>query len=191
MFPDAVSADDLVLLYSFSTILGGWEIHTPVNTFRFQPIKQVNEFFLFWNEGEEPVERTTSVIDAIIAVSQHRTDIVEWDDSSFDAPDDLNEWNREVLDRTVFNFIDYWMEQNPQGSLRQMVEYFEHEDTCLIDRIRIGGFVEEMIVTGQMTRLPGVWMAPAEMSSVIELATAYGIPKLDDQSQAGSDRIEQ
>jgi len=44
MFPDAESADDLVLLYSFSTVLGDGEVQTPVKTFRFQPVK-VAEYY--------------------------------------------------------------------------------------------------------------------------------------------------
>lgn len=186
MFPDAESDDDLVLLYSFSTVLGDWEVQTPVKTFRFQPIREANEFFLFWNGGDESIGRTTSVYDAITAVSQHKTGVEEWDHSSFEASDYLNDWKREVSNRTIFNFIDYWMERNPEGSLRQMVDYFEHEDTHLIDRMRIVGFLKEMIVSGQMTRFPRVWMPPAEMSSVIRLAKEYGIPVRDNRPQAGS-----
>lgn len=190
MFPDAESADDLVLLYSFRTVLGDWEVQTPVKTFRFQPVKEANDFFLFWNDGDESVACTTSVFDAIIAVAQHKTGVEEWDHSSFEASDYLNDWKREVSDRTIFNFIDYWMERNPEGTLRQMVDYYEHEDTHLIDRMRIVGFLKEMIVSGQMTRFPRVWMPPAEMSSVIRLAKEYGIPVRDDRPQTGSDRTD-
>ena len=186
MFPDSESADDLVLLYSFSTVLGEWEVQTCVKTFRFQPVKVANEFFLFWNDAAESVGCTASVFDAIIAVAQHRTGVEEWDKSSSEASDYLNDWRREISDRTIFNFIDYWMERNPEGNLRQMVDYFEHEDTHLIDRMNIIEFLKEMIVSGQMTRFPRVWMPPAEMASVIRLAKEYGVPVRDDRPQAGS-----
>lgn len=175
MFPDAESADDLVLLYSSRTALGQWEVQTPVKTFRFLPIKEANEFYLFWNDGDESVSCAASVFDAIISVAQHKTSVEEWDQSSFEVSDYLNDWKREVSDRTIFNFIDYWMERNPEGNLREMVDYFEHEDTHLIDRTNIIDFLEEMIVSGQMTRFPRVWMPPAEMYSVVELAKQYGI----------------
>ena len=180
MFPNAETADDLVLLYSFDTVIGDWEVQTPVKTFRFQPVKEPNEFFLFWNDSDKSVCCTRSVSDAIIAVAQHKTGVEEWDHSSFEASDYLNDSKRAILDRTIFNFIDYWMERNPEGDLRQMVDYFEHEDTCLIDRMRIFGYLEEMIVSGQMTRFPRVGMSPAEMSSIIRLAKEYGIPVRDD-----------
>jgi hypothetical protein len=77
------------------------------------------------------------------------------------------------------------MERNPEGNLRQMVDYFEHEDTHLIDRMSIVDFLKEMIVSGQMTRFPRVWMPPAEMSSVIRLAKEYGILVRDDQPGTG------
>lgn len=185
MFPDAESADDLVLLYSFSTVLGEWEVQTPVKTFRYHPVKESNAFFLFWKDDDESVGCTASVFDAIIAVAQHKTGVEEWDRSAFEASDYLKDWKRRVSDRTIFNFIDYWMERNPEGNLRQMVDYFEHEDTHLIDRMSIADFLKEMIVSGQMTRFPRVWMPPAEMSSVIRLAKEYGILVRDDQPGTG------
>ena len=62
-----------------------------------------------------------------------------------------------------------------------MVDYFEHDDTHLINRMSIIGFLEEMIGGGQMTRFPGLWLAPAEMFSVIELAKEYGLMVQDDR----------
>ena len=101
LFPDAQSDDDLVLLYSFNTVLGDWELHTPVKTFRSQLLKQVNEFYLFWNCGEDSVACMNSVFDAINAVAQHKSSVKEWDHSSSKASDYLDDWKREISDRVI------------------------------------------------------------------------------------------
>lgn len=186
MFPDAESTDDLVPLYSFHTVLGTWEVHTPVRTFRIQPLKGASDFFLFWNDDEESTATTASVYDAIISVAQHATGVEEWDRSSFEAPDYLKMWKREVPKRAIYNFIDQWMERNPEGDLRQIVDYFEHEDTHLIDRMNIIEFMKDMIVTRQMYRFPRVWMPPAEMLPVVELARQWGLSVRDDRPQPGN-----
>jgi len=186
MYSEAESEDDLVPLYSFNTVLGDWEVHTPVKTFRFQSLKQTNNFYVFWNGGEESIACTKSVFDAIIAVAQHKTGVEEWDHSSFEVSDYLNDWKREVSDRVIFNFINHWMDCNSEGTLREIVDYFEHEATHLIDRMNIVGFLKEMIVSGQMSRFPRVWMPPAEMSSVIELAKEYGIPVRYSRTKRGN-----
>lgn len=186
LFPDAESEDDLVLLYSFHTLLGDWELQTPVKTFKYRPTKEKSEFFLFWNDGDDSVASTNTVFEPIISVAQHQTGVSEWDESSFKASDYLKDWKREVSDRVIFNFIDYWMECRPAGTLREMVDYFEHEDTHLIDRMNIAEFLKEMILTGQMTQFPRVWMPPAEMSSVIRMAKEYGVPVRDDRNKRTS-----
>lgn len=186
LFPEAESEDDLVLLYSFDTLLGDWELHTTVKTFKYRPTKEKSEFFLFWNDGDESVASAKTVFEPILSVAQHRTGVSEWDESSFEASDYLKDWKREVSERVIFNFIDYWMECRPDGTLREIVDYFEHEDTHLIDRMNIVDFMKDMILTGQMTRFPRVWMPPAEMSSVIEMAKEYGVPVRDDRQRRES-----
>lgn len=183
MFPEAASDEDLVTLYSFSTALGDWEVHTPVKTFRIQRLKTTNEFYLSWRDANDPTECHMSVFDAIKSVAQHRTGVTEWDESSFEASDYLLDWTREVSDRVIFNFMDYWMDRNSGGDLRGMVDYFEHEATHLINRMNIANFMTEMIVSGQMNRFPRVWMPPAELRSVISLAKEYGIPVRDDREK--------
>lgn len=186
LFPDAESEDNLVLLYSFHTLLGDWELHTPVKTFKYRPTKEKAEFLLFWGDGDDSVASTKTVFESIMSVAQHQTGVSEWDESPFEAADYLKDWKREVSDRVIFNFIDYWMECRPDGTLREMVDYFEHEDTHLIDRMNIAEFLKEMILTGQMTQFPRVWMPPAEMSSVIRMAKEYGVPVRDDRNKRTS-----
>ncbi len=181
MFPDAETEERLIPLYSIGTPLGRWEIRTPVRTFRYQPTKEQNDFFLFWSDNEEPHGLFHDVHDAIRAVCSHSTGVEMWDDSSLGVSDYLLDWKREVPDRIVFNYIDYWIQRNPEGTLRDMVDYFEHDDTHLVDRTSLGDCLEEMIVNGQMTSFPRVWMPPADLRHVIELAKEYRIPVRDDR----------
>ena len=79
------------------------------------------------------------------------------------------------MKRVIFNFIDQWIVPTPHGGLREMVDYFEHDDTHLVNRHNLSDFLKEMIVTGQLTALPGTSMAPSELQSVVRLAREYGI----------------
>jgi hypothetical protein len=176
LFSKARSEDDLVRLYSLRTVLGAWEVHTPVKTFEIQPIRRKNDFHLFWSDAPEPSRIFHSVFDAIKAVAAHRTGIEQWDLSTLEVSDYLRRWKRRVSKRIIFNFIDLWIGHNPRGSLREMVDYFEQEDTHLVERMRIDRFLEEMIVTGQIKRLPSDWLAPSELKLIVKLAKDYGIP---------------
>jgi hypothetical protein len=177
LFRKAESEDELVLLYSRKTPLGRWKLLTPIKTFRFQPIKRKNKFLLRWRDGDIFPDRLFhSVFDGIIAVVNHRTGISEWDSSTHKAPDYLPKWRRHVSKVVIFNFLDLWMKKNPEGCLREMVNYFEHEDTHLIKRTRIGGFLEEMMVTGQIDRLPSDHMVPSELQRVVRLAKKFRVP---------------
>jgi hypothetical protein len=176
LFPKARSTDDSVRLYSLPTLLGDWEVHTPVKTFEIQPLRRKNDFYLIWSSEPETSREFHSVFDAIKAVAAHQTGIEQWDESTIEASDYLRHWTRRVSKRVIFNFIDLWIRHNPRGCLREMVDYFEHEDTHLVERMRIDSFLKEMIVSGQIERLPSDWLAPAELKLVVELAKDYGIP---------------
>ena len=62
-----------------------------------------------------------------------------------------------------------------------MVDYLEHDATHLVNRSNIGEFLEEMIVSGQMKRLPRDWMTPAELDGVLRLAKEYGVELPDNR----------
>jgi len=112
----------------------------------------------------------------IQAVANHQTGVEEWDVSTFEAPDYLSRWKRRVPKRVVFNYLDSRMTANPDQCLRQMIDYFEHEETKLADRFKIGKFLKEMIVSGQIDRLPSDWLAPGQLMRVVLLAKKWGIP---------------
>jgi hypothetical protein len=175
MFPKAKSEDDLVPLYRYRSPLGNWEVHTAVKTFRYQPFKQPNDFYLFWADDDDSKGHFHSVFDAIKAVYSHTTGVEAWDNSSIEVTDYLGDWQRRKMKRVIFNYIDQWIAKNPGGDLRGMVDYFEHDDTVLVNRLNISDFLKEMIVTGQLTALPGTAFAPAELHGIIRLAEKYGI----------------
>jgi hypothetical protein len=177
LFPQAQDANELVSLYALHTLLGDWEVHTPIKTFQIRHFPTKNDFYLSWDDEKGSNRVFSTVFDAIKAVANHQTGVEAWDRSTFKASDYLRDWKRHISKWVIFNFLDSWIKCNPNGSLREMVDYFEHENTLLLaDRMEIRGFLEEMIGTGQIERLPGDWMKPAELESVVQLAKEYGIP---------------
>lgn len=44
-----------------------------------------------------------------------------------------------------------------------------------MNKDNIGGFLEEMIVSGQMKRWPRGWMTPAELDGILRLAKEYAV----------------
>lgn len=176
LFPEADDEDQLVLLYSFHTPLGDWGVQTPIKTFKIRPTKERSCFYLQWAGQPLPGEGFDSVYAAVQAVAGHKTGVAEWDSSSFEAPDYLRAWKRQVPGRTILNFLDSWIRSRPNGSLREMVDYFEHEDTHLVNRRNIKRFLERMIMYGQLERLPSDFMTPAELRGVVRLARRFRIP---------------
>jgi len=67
LFPDASDEDELVPLYSLCTLLGRWEIHTPVKTFRLRYRRTKCDFYLFWDKETKSNRLFHSVFDAIQA----------------------------------------------------------------------------------------------------------------------------
>src|SRR5262245_18468975 len=87
LFPQARDANELVSLYSLHTLLGDWEVHTPIKTFEIRHIHTKNDFYLFWDDEKESNRLFYTVFDAIKAVANHQTGVEAWDRSTFEASD--------------------------------------------------------------------------------------------------------
>jgi hypothetical protein len=179
LFPTAKDEDDPVTLYSLAVKIGVLKIVAPIRVFRFSRKDERAVWLEFWG-NYEPLEGwpdSTSFRDAgeaKAAVECHTTSLPSWDRSGIDftiSP----EWKREVSEHVIFNHLDQWM-RRLGASLRDMTDYFERHPTGLVDRCNISEFLEQMMVSGQIDRLPSDEFAPAELDRVVSLARKMGIP---------------
>jgi hypothetical protein len=174
LFPEATSEKDFVPLYAVETNFGTWTIYSTVRAFGPRMEGGVT-FFPRWDRKNiDLIYR--DLFKAVRAIAQHRIGIFEWDTSQTKVSDYLPDWTCMVSEKVIFNFIDLWIEKNPTASLREMVDHFETERMSLVNRESIGGFLEEMIISGQIKRLPRDWMTPVELQDVVRLAKRYRIP---------------
>jgi hypothetical protein len=180
LVPNAKDEEDPVLLYSLQTRLGELQILATLATFRIALSYGTGTLWLALNESRS-VGLFEDTCDAVVAASRHQSGITELDTSDEKVSDYLLDWKVRVSQRMIFNYIDLWVHENPDSSLREMVDYFEHDATHLVNRENIGGFLEEMIVSGQMKRLPRDWMTPAELDRILLLAKEYGVELPDNR----------
>jgi hypothetical protein len=174
LFPEASNDQDTVLLYSLQTRNGELQVHTRVATFKVSFVHEPRELWLALN-GTRSSSSFSDVFGAVVAASKHQTGIQGFDESDERISDYLLDWQLRVEKHTIFNYIDLWILENPQSSLREMVDYFEHEATHMVDRENLEDFLEEMIISGQVKRLPRDWMTPSELDRILRLAKEYGV----------------
>lgn len=178
--PDAKDQQDPVLLYSLRTSLGELHIMTTLSTFRISVSDETRSLWLEL-DGARSSKVFADACDAVVAASRHQSSIRKLDTSDERISDYLLDWTTRVSQRMIFNYIDLWVQGHPNGSLREMVDYFEHDATHLVNRDNIAGFLEEMIVGGQMKRLPRDWMTPAELDGILRLAKEYDVDLPDNR----------
>lgn len=174
LLPEATSEDAIVLLYSMPTDVGELQVLTTVATFRISFVREPRAFALALN-GVKGDRVFRDVCDAVVAASKHGTGITRWDWHGQQLSDYLPDWKVRVSQYLIINYIDLWIQRNPEGSLREMVDYFEHDPTHLVNRGNIADSLRQLIVSGQVKRLPRDWMTPAELDSVLRLAREYGV----------------
>ena len=174
LVPEASSENDEVLLYSFLTQVGELQVLTTVRTFWISPEYESKTLVLAL-DGVRSEEVFRDACDAVVAASKHESGIARWDRHGQQLSDYLLAWEVRVSQYLIINYIDLWIQRNPQGSLREMVDYFEHDPTHLVNRGNIADFLRQMIVSGQVKRLPRDWMTPAELHGVLRLAREYGV----------------
>ena len=178
--PSARSEQDPIVLDSFQTKIGELQIVAAVSAFRITTIHETPVLWLAL-DGLRGSKNFRDACDAVVAASKHKSGISELDTSEENVSDYLLDWSIRVSQRLIFNYIDSWVCKKPNGSLREMVDYFEHDATHLVNRYNIGGFLEEMIVGGQMKRLPRDWMTPSELDGILRLAKEYGVEVPDNR----------
>lgn len=174
IFPNEESENASVLLYKCMIDIGDIQIYTIVKSFKIMPAYEQREFKLALN-NIIGINVFKDVCDAVLAASNHNSGFRLLDESDMIVSDSLRDWDIVIEKTAIFNYIDFWITSNPYSSLRNMVDYFEHDPTYLINRMNISEFLEEMIITNQIVNLPSDWMIPSELRGIIRLAKKYAV----------------
>jgi len=174
LVPKAQDEQDTIAIFSKRTRVGRLTIITPIETFRISQMREDRVFGLALN-GHPGMKVFGDACDAVVAASKHRSGIPKLDGSTEAVSDYIRDWRVCVKPHFLFNYIDLWLRGNPRGSLRDLVDYFEHDPTHLVDRLLICRALKEMIVTGQLKKLPSDHLTPAELHGILTLAREYGV----------------
>ena len=179
--PRAESEDDTVLLYSLPTEEGTLQIVGSLSAFNILPYRSPDPLIRLRFAGMESDRRFKDVFAALKAAYRGESGISEWDCVGVTISDYLGDWEMCVGRRILFNYFALWIEKNPGGTLRSMDDYFRRDRMSLVDRHDICAFLEEMLVSGQLQKLPGDWLTPSEYDGVLRLAKEYGVEITDNR----------
>ena len=103
---------------------------------------------------------------AILSVSQHRVGLIEWDASTEAVPDYAPEWNRHTTENQNRRLLRTFLALRPDDSIRGLVDHFEQQRAPYLERLVLKRVLVQLMKTGEVTRLPSMWLAPAEMKSL-------------------------
>ncbi len=163
-----------ISICSKATPLGTWLVSTDPETMK---ISHVTYGFVYYltNSQFPTFELTTNrkIYDLIIAVAQHRTGLAEWDASDEIVSDYIKDWQPEFDDRLLMNLVADFLRVRPHDSMRGMVDYFEHKHSYCLERMKIIDLLEQLIITGEIDRIPSMHMAPSEMEDIGRLAKKW------------------
>lgn len=166
--------DSRIPICSLSTSLGTWTASTDAETMKVS--FQTYDFPYYLTNSQFPdFELTTrkEIYVLIRAVSQHKTGLPEWDESDIKVSDYIRDWTRHFDDRLLINLVADYLEKCPHEGMRGVVDYFEHKYSYMLDRMKIVELMEQMILTGEMKKLPSMDMAPSETQSLQRLAKKW------------------
>ena len=166
--------DSRIPICSLSTSLGTWTASTDAETMKVSFVTYDFPYHLT-NSQFPGFELTTrkEIYDLIRAVAKHKTGLREWDESDEKASDYIRDWTPHYDDRLLINLVADYLRQCPHESMRGVVDYFEHKYSYMMERMKIVDLMEQMIMTGEMKKLPSMPMAPAETQSLIPLAKKW------------------
>jgi hypothetical protein len=166
--------DSRIPICSLATSLGTWTVSTDAETMKVSFVTYGFPYCLTNSQFPE-FELTTSrkIYDLIRAVAEHKTGLPEWDDSDEKVSDYIRDWTRHFDDRLLINLLADYLEKCPHEGMRGVVDYFEHKYSYMMDRMKIVDLMEQMIMAGEMKRLPSMDMAPSETQSLQLLAERW------------------
>lgn len=165
----------LVAIFTTETSLGEWCISTDSDTFNISAITYGFPYYLTISSHPD-FEQTTikKIYELIKAVANHRTGLPDWDSSSETVSDYAGDWTLKLDKLFQMNLVGEYLRMNPSGSsMREMVDYFEHKHGCFMDRMLVRDLLRELIMTGQIDKLPSMSMAPTEIRSLERMAKVW------------------
>ncbi|WP_413431614.1 hypothetical protein [Crateriforma spongiae] len=169
------SAPGRIAIFTKATALGEWCVSTDPETFTISGVTYGFPYFLTIT-GHPDFERVTEkeIYDHIRAVSEHRTGLAKWDSSPEHVSDYVKDWNLRLDKKFQMQLVAEYLRMHPGGSsMREMVDYFEHKHGYFMDRMLMRDLLRELVMTGQIDRLPSMSMAPSEMKSLERMAKVW------------------
>ena len=166
--------DSRIPLFSLETSLGTWLVSTDENTFSISQVTYGFPYYLT-NDGFSDFELSTDrkLYELIVAVAQHSTGLLAWDECDESVSDHVRDWTPEYDDRQLINLVAEYLRLRPNGSMRCMVDYFEHKHSYFMNRTKIKELLVQLMLTGEIEKIPSMQMAPAEMRSLKRLAKKW------------------
>jgi hypothetical protein len=166
--------DSQIPICSLSTSLGTWTVSTDAKTMKLSAITYGFPYYLTNSEFPDFELATSKDIYVLIrAVAEHKTGLPEWDKSDEKASDYIKKWKRHFDDRLLINLVADYLEKRPDDSMRSLIDYFEHKYSYMMDRMKIIDLIRQMMVSGEIKKLPSMDMAPAETRSLQRLAKKW------------------
>lgn len=165
---------DRVSLFTMATRIGTWLISTDSSTFQITPHTYGFPYYLTISEYAGYETSSTRDIYALVrAVANHQTGLIDWDDSSEKVSDYIRDWKIAFGDKLRMQVLGDYLQKCKNRSMRDMVDYFEHKHGYMMGRIELGDLLRDLMMTGQVTDIPSMDMAPAEMQELALLAKTW------------------
>ncbi len=164
-----------IAVFTTETSLGEWCISTDPDTFAISGVTYGFLYYLTISNHPE-FERVTEkkIYEHVRSVAEHRTGLPVWDASSERVSDYVKDWTLRIDKKFQMQLVAAYLYMNPSGSsMRRMVDYFEHKHGYLMDRMLVRDLLRELVMTGQIDKLPSMSMAPAEIKSLERMAKVW------------------
>jgi len=168
------NTENPIPIFSIETSLGTWLASTDRETMAISHVTYGFPYYLTNSRFEEfKLTSTKDIYELVCAVAQHRTGLQQWDDSTETVSDYIRDWKVEYDDRLLMNLVAEYLRLRPDDSMRDIVDYFEHKHSYMIDRMKVKDLLQQLILTGEIERIPSLAMAPSEMKILQRLAERW------------------
>jgi len=131
------------------------------------------EYHLYVGDDPGPVATYSEPYGACRAVAQHCTGYAEWDRAGIPTADYISAWKCDIDKRFKIQLISDYLDADPKGSFRGLVDYFEGKHSYILERDEVAELYRELLMTGQTNVKLSDWMVPAELSDMPEIADAW------------------
>jgi len=128
------------------------------------------------NSSHPDFERLTNekIYELIRAVAEHRTGLPVWDASRVHVSDYVKDWTLKLDKKFQMQCVAEYLRMHPTGSsMRKMADYFEHKHGYFMHRMLVRDLLRELLMTGQIDKLPSMAMAPSEFKSLERMAKVW------------------